>query len=722
VDDTTYDSYGLPTDVVKTGVAGKEICSKTSYTQDAASNKVAYPYQAAAYTYTASTACGSGTLLGKSQVWYDGHANLTDLPGAGLPTKTQTLVSTIPSTVWSTAIAQYDSYGRQVTSTDARGRTVTTAYTPANGGPITGVATTDQFFTSGNTATTTIDPTVGPTVVVDLNGRKTEATYDALGRVTAVWKPTEDRAAGAPASALYSYEINAAAPSKLTAQVLQQINGPGNTNPVYLVTYTYSDGLLRLRNSQAPTPGGTGRIVTETKYDNRGNAATTAPFYNSGVPGSGLVTTTAASVPSQTVASYDNQNWPSTITLQALGVNQSSTGYSYDGDRATVLPPDGGATRAYVDAWGRTSRLEVYPTSAVTGSHETTTYEYDTAGNLQTLTDPAANITSYGYNLAGWRTSITDPDAGTSTIVYNAAGDVTATIDGRGQKVSTDYDQLGRPTIRWAGDSGTGTKLAAYTYDTLANAKGLPTSSTRYTGPNGVNQYTTTVTGYDARNRATGTTCCEGCSKNFRPGLEVTHLGRRVLLGYPIRVATVPHVCKQGFPAPDAYCLEIFGVSCFTHGGNGTLIAAQCRHIPRRGGRFVKFFARVVIGVRLVEQDRPQAEMIDECLLNFVECRLVVEVGRLGNHPPARAIFGPHVVQVVRCVSDSTGAHLLYKANPAVPVAPLGVNVLLNFGDLNARQLGQRNSSRNWLAKVPYAERSMIAPIYLPISDMVSGG
>jgi len=32
-----------------------------------------------------------------------------------------------------------------------------------------------------------------------------------------------------------------------------------------------------------------------------------------------------------------------------------------------------------------------------------------------------------------------------------------------------------------------------------------PTSSTRYTGSNGVNQYTTTVTDYDARNRPTGT-------------------------------------------------------------------------------------------------------------------------------------------------------------------------------------------------------------------------
>ncbi|UWZ34801.1 hypothetical protein Drose_26920 [Dactylosporangium roseum] len=496
---TAYDSYGLPTDIVHTGVTGKETCTRTSYTQDAASNKVAYPYEVATY---AGTTCGSGTLLSKSQTWYDGHANLTDLPGAGLPTKAQTLVTTSPSTVWSTATTGYDSYGRPVSSVDARGHTVTTAYTPASGGPVTQMATTDQFFTSGNTVTTTIDPTIGPITVVDMNGHKTEATYDALGRVTAVWKPTEDRAAGAPASEKYSYELNATAPSKTTAQVLQQINGPGNSNPVYLTSYTYYDGLLRTRNTQAPAPGGTGRMVTETKYDNRGNPATaTAPFYNSSAAGSGLVNTAAASVPSQTVASYDNQDRLSTATLQALGVSQWSTSYSYDGDQSTVVPPDGGAARTYVDAWGRTSRLEVYPTSTVTGSHETTSYAYDTAGNLATLTDPAGNVTSYGYNLAGWRTSTTDPDTGTSTSSYNAAGDVIATTDGRGQTISHEYDQLGRETVRWANAISTGIKLATFTYDTLK--KGLPTASTRWVGSD---QFTVSVTGYTSRYQPTGQT------------------------------------------------------------------------------------------------------------------------------------------------------------------------------------------------------------------------
>ncbi|GAA4251693.1 hypothetical protein GCM10022255_045320 [Dactylosporangium darangshiense] len=499
--DTSYDSYGLPTDVVHKGIAGKETCTRTSYTQDAASNKVAYPYQVA--TYAGTTCDGSSSLLSKSQTWYDSHANLTDLPGLGLPTKTQTLVTTTPSTVWSTATAGFDSNGRPVSFTDPRGHNVTTAYTPASGGPVTQITTTDHFFTSGNTVTATIDPTVGPTTVLDMDGHKAEATYDALGRVTAVWKPTENRATGAPASVLYSYEINATAPSKTTTQVLQQINGPGNSNPVYLAGYAYYDGLLRTRNTQAPAPGGTGRIVAETKYDNRGNVGTaTAVFYNSGAAGSGLVNTTTG-VPSQTVSSYDNQNRLSTVTLQASGVSQWSTSYSYDGDQSTVVPPDGGATRTYVDAWGRTSRLEIYPTSTVTGSHETTTYDYDTAGNLATVTDPALNATSYGYNLAGWRTTTSDPDTGTSRNTYNTAGDVTATIDSRNQKISTDYDQLGRPTTRWEGDSGTGIKQATYTYD--FPVKGLPTSSTRYTGTNGVNQYTTAVTGYDARNRPTGT-------------------------------------------------------------------------------------------------------------------------------------------------------------------------------------------------------------------------
>jgi YD repeat-containing protein len=61
--------------------------------------------------------------------------------------------------------------------------------------------------------TTTIDPAWGlPIEVVDPNGKKTEATYDGLGRLTAVWNPGRDKATQT-ANSIFSYLVSNTAPS-----------------------------------------------------------------------------------------------------------------------------------------------------------------------------------------------------------------------------------------------------------------------------------------------------------------------------------------------------------------------------------------------------------------------------------------------------------------------------------------------------------------------------
>ncbi|MFI7705409.1 RHS repeat-associated core domain-containing protein [Nonomuraea sp. NPDC049480] len=97
-------------------------------------------------------------------------------------------------------------------------------------------------------------------------------------------------------------------------------------------------------------------------------------------------------------------------------------------------------------------------------------------------------------------TAASDPDAGASSFSYDAAGRQIWAIDGKGQKVSTVYDDLGRRTGQWAGEPNTGTRLAAWTYDTVA--KGQPGAATRYTGGQ---PYTETVTAYDSDYRPTTT-------------------------------------------------------------------------------------------------------------------------------------------------------------------------------------------------------------------------
>ena len=62
----------------------------------------------------------------------------------------------------------------------------------------------------------------------------------------------------------------------------------------------------------------------------------------------------------------------------------------------------------------------------------TTTYSYDTSGNLITVSDPMNHQTTFAYNGAGQATSITDAMQDTAQFSYNS-GDLTGITDPAGQ-------------------------------------------------------------------------------------------------------------------------------------------------------------------------------------------------------------------------------------------------------------------------------------------------
>ncbi|MFC0864196.1 polymorphic toxin-type HINT domain-containing protein, partial [Sphaerimonospora cavernae] len=143
----------------------------------------------------------------------------------------------------------------------------------------------------------------------------------------------------------------------------------------------------------------------------------------------------------------------------------------------------------------------------------TTTYAYDRNGRMVKQVDANGNVRTFTYDLLGRRTGGHDPDAGDSQQAYDDAGHLLWSTDGKGQKVSHTYDDLGRKTATWSGEPDSGTKLAEWTYDTLA--KGKLTSATRYTGGNA---YTDTVTGYDNMGRPTGSTLTVPSSEGLLAG------------------------------------------------------------------------------------------------------------------------------------------------------------------------------------------------------------
>ncbi|QFV00189.1 hypothetical protein KDY119_03724 [Luteimicrobium xylanilyticum] len=496
---TTYDStYGTPLtvdDIGDVSTTSDDRCTTNEYARNTSANIVTTikrSYTLGVRCANVDTATYPGDVISDTRTVYDGGA-YGATPTKGLVTSTQEASSYSGSTgsYVTTSTTTYDADGRPTSTTDALGRKTTTAYTPATGGPVTQTTVTspDPDGTGALTAqttTTVLDPLRGvPTKSTDPAGKVTTATYDGLGRITAVWKP--GRATTASASVKYAYKVGAGDNAVTTST----LNQDGAT---YLSSVTISDGLLRERQTQAPGANRDtgGRLVTDKFYDSRGLLTKANNAWPTTGSPSATVVTTPDSIPSRDLYTYDGAGRQTADVFQDDEVDRWKTTTSYGGDRTTVTPPSGGTpTTTVTDARGSTTKEIEYTAGSTTGASQTTTYSYDHGGRLVSMKDPAGNTWSYTYDVRGRQISAKDPDKGTTTTTYDNAGQVTSTKDARGKTLWYGYDALGRKTEE-RDTSATGAVLAKWTYDTLA--KGQLTSSTSYVGSNA---YTTAVTGYD---------------------------------------------------------------------------------------------------------------------------------------------------------------------------------------------------------------------------------
>ncbi|MFG2045656.1 polymorphic toxin-type HINT domain-containing protein [Dactylosporangium sp. NPDC048998] len=367
----------------------------------------------------------------------------------------------------------------------------------------------------------------------------------------------------------YAYILRSTGgPNVVTTKVL----GPAGNQ---ITSYELYDGLMRLRQTQTPSLSAqNGRVIADVQYDNRGLAAKQATFWNSAAPADTIAGFTDTDIDLRSVTVYDNLERPIRAEQWSKTSKLWQTQTQYDGDRTTVIPPDGGAAVSTFDVFSKTITLDRYPTSSPTGTKESTSYTYDRLRQLTKVTDAAGNQTDYTYDLLGRRVSLTDPDAGTSSFVYDAAGQLTSTTDGRGQTISHEYDNLGRETARWAGNIGTGTKLATFTYDSLT--KGLPTSSTRWVG---ADQYILSVDGYNDQYQPTGQTwtipMIQGAlAGTYQIGYTYDLVGNLATISYPngagLNAETVTHSYTT-LGAPRSTLGATSYVTSTSYGGLGQL-------------------------------------------------------------------------------------------------------------------------------------------------------
>ncbi|MFF3911464.1 LamG-like jellyroll fold domain-containing protein [Streptomyces sp. NPDC001848] len=350
----------------------------------------------------------------------DGTRNTVGYDQLGDPTQVQAL-DTDHTTVLSTRSATYDAAGRLMSATDPSNHTTT--YTRDALGKVTAEV---QPVSATHSITTSFgyDAAGNGTRYTDGRGNPTIYSYNS-------WNLPESTVEPSVTTSTYSYTT--AADSTFT-------------------TAYDADG----RPVTQTQPGG---VSVTTAYDNLGNVTSQS--------GTGADAATATRS-----FTYDADNRMLTAATAAIGTTTAATNETFTyNDRGQLLTAGGSAGSSSFAYNG-----DSLPTSR-TDAAGTTSYGYDTADRLATLTDPATGTQlSYGYN------SLSLP----TTVTYGSGGDVR----------TYGYDHLHRLTSDTLTAPGGATIASiAYGYDSNGNE----TSKTT-TGLAGASSNTY---GYDWANRLT---------------------------------------------------------------------------------------------------------------------------------------------------------------------------------------------------------------------------
>jgi len=378
---------------------------------------------------------------------------------------------------------------------------------------------TDAIGTAqARTTTTAWHATYRLPTQIEEPGRRTTFIHDTNGNVLS--KTITDTGTNASRTWTYTYSS--------VGQVLTE-DGP-RTDVSDTTTYTYYSCTTGFECGQLHTvTNAVGHVTTYNSYNAHGQPLSiTDP--------NGIVTTftyDARQRPkTRTVAgettSFDY--WPTGLLKKVTQPHGSYLSYSYDAaHRLTGIADSEGNRIAYtLDNLGNRTKEETFdPSNALASTRSrvfntlnqlqkelgaagtaavTTTFSYDTNGNMTSVaaplgrttgqaydelnrmtqvTDPASGVTSYGYDSLDQLISVTDPRGKVTSYTYSTLGDMTQQVSPDTGTTTSTYDEVGNLKTRTDARTKTGT----YTYDALDRVTELsyPDQTITYTYDQGLN-------------------------------------------------------------------------------------------------------------------------------------------------------------------------------------------------------------------------------------------
>lgn len=427
--------------------SSKDIVTKYSYDQngniiqtiDARNNITTYEYDRFDRMTTTTNSLGTKNIL-----TYDTSGNVTTAETKDVSNKTISKTERI-----------FDSLGHVIRETQGAidgvsGITTTVEY-DTNGKP---VKVTDA---KGNNTTVAYDSLGRKKMVTDALGNQTILTYDKRGLTTKQEVKSTD---GKSIVTLLGYDKD--------GRIISKTDGLGNkTTSLYNKLGQVTQVTDANNNKTDYTYDVFGNVLSETKYLSGTSLKTSYEYDKSNnrtklTDANGNITTYV----------YDSVN---RLTRETL-TDGSFVAYEYDGMGNILQKTDANGTvvNNTYDQLGRLTKRTIQRGTNVLGVTEEN-YVYDALGRLTNSTDSDGNVLVFDYDSFGRLTSETQ-NGKTVQTGYDANSNITSLTYPSGKKVVRDYDVLNRLT----GIALDGKNLASYgqsslTLDTLTLGNGAKT-------------------------------------------------------------------------------------------------------------------------------------------------------------------------------------------------------------------------------------------------------
>lgn len=455
----------------------------TTFSDNENSWIIGLPINETVYQGIGTTGIAPNSKVKQTDYYYDGVTDCTTASTNQIPTLgnlTRVLYWNDRGTNLENRMA-YDSYGNPACSRDANGNITTFQY--------------DGTFTFLKTTTT---PLIPPTVVqyygvdnvpadtglfgqvknvTDPNGASITMKYDSLGRKTYETQPDGFWEK-------WSYPDPMSVDNTLGIAGSQHVRVDNSLGPW---SESYFDGLGRTIKERGKGPDNK-VVVSEAKYDQRGAVTQTSLPYFEGIE-----------TPRYTTFAYE----PMGRVTQATNPDATRVLACYDEGITVSIDPNNHRKRMTRDVLGRLVQVQEYTglfnscTTEVGTPYATTTYQYDSLGNLRFVTDAKSNQTEMRYDSLGRKHFMHDPDMGDWNYTYYPDGSLETQTDAKGQRIRFGYDELNR--LRTKDYGADNSAEVTYTYDEPTSTYPLGRLTTM-SDESGITKYY-----YDARGRTVKT-------------------------------------------------------------------------------------------------------------------------------------------------------------------------------------------------------------------------